>query len=74
MNTFCSFYYVEFEDGSFCDIQTYEPSCPYALNCGVGVEVVTSYSPWRTERQFIDKPILSLTLLPDNFRDQYVCE
>jgi len=69
-----AFYYLEFDDGSFCDIQTFKPLCPHALNRGVHVDVVTSHSPWKTERQFIDKSILSLTLLPDNFRDQYIYE
>jgi len=71
MNTL-AFYYLEFEDGSFCDVQTYEPLCIHELNLGVGVEVVTSHSPWKTKRQYIDKTIALLYQLPDNYRDQFL--
>lgn len=77
MNTL-TFYYLEFEDGSFCDVQTYatlyEPLCVHGLNLGLGVEVVTSHSPWRTEQQFIDKKVASVVKLPDGYRDQFIYE
>lgn len=73
MNTL-AFYYLEFEDGSFCDVQTYEPLCIHALNRGVGVEVVTSHSPWKTTLQFINKKAVSVVKLPDDYRDQFIYE
>ena len=71
MNTL-AFYYLEFEDGSFCDVQTYEPLCINALNCGMHLTVITSHSPWKTKRQYIDKTIALLYQLPDNYRDQFL--
>lgn len=71
MNTL-AFYYLEFKDGSFCDIQTYESLCINTLNRGMLADVVTSHSPWRTKRRFIDKKVVSLYQLPDDYCDQFI--
>ena len=69
-----AFYYLEFEDGSFCDAQSLKPLCIDTLNRGMYIDVITSHTPWKTKQQLIDKKIVSVTRLPDNFRDQYIYE
>jgi hypothetical protein len=69
-----SLYYLEFDDGRFCDVQSYEPLSLDEIRPGMCVEVVISYSPWKTTLKFINKKVASVVKLPGGYRDQFIYE